>query len=30
MVISLDAGVIKAVLHGDVLGCRCNKDCSAW
>ena len=23
MVMSLDAGVIKAVVHGDVLGCRC-------
>ena len=25
-----DAGVIKAVVHGDVLGCRCNQGCSAW
>ena len=25
MVMSLDAGVIKAVVHGDVHGCRCNQ-----
>ena len=30
MVMSLDAGVIKAVVHGYVLGCRCNQGCSAW
>ena len=30
MVTSMDAGVIKAVAHGDVHGCRCNQGCSAW
>ena len=30
MVMSLDAGVLKAVVHGDILGCRCNQVCSAW
>ena len=30
MVMSLDAGVIKAVVHGGVLGCRFNQSCSAW
>ena len=30
MVMSLDAGVIKAVVHGDVHGCRCDQSCSAW
>ena len=29
MVMSLDAGVFKAVVHGDVLGCKCNQGCSA-
>ena len=27
MVTSMDAGVIKAVAHGDVHGCRCNQGC---
>ena len=30
MVMSMDAGVIKAVVHGDILGCRCNQGCSTW
>ena len=30
MVIYLDTGVIKDVVHGDVLGCRCNQGRSAW
>ena len=30
MVMSMDAGVIKDVAHGDVHGCRCNQGCSAW
>ena len=30
MVVSLDAGLIKAVVHGDVLGCRCNQRGSEW
>ena len=29
MVMSLDAGVINDVVHGDVIGCRCNQCCSA-
>ena len=30
MVTTMDAGVIKAVAHGDDHGCRCNQGCSAW